>query len=90
MGSNWFTADHSLARYWSNGPDDVAKAMRQPIAPTFEARTLEDMSREEIEALEAHYRCPVAGRDSLPAFRSPAGSNTDTDQIIPPDRVAAL
>lgn len=61
---------HAWARYWSNGPEEVAKALSDPAVPVFGVRTLKDMDRGEIEAIEALYRCQVSERDTLPAFQS--------------------
>lgn len=62
--------DHGWSRYWSNGPEQVAQALAAPPVPVYGVRTLEDMNRSEIEAIEARYRCQVAGRESLPAFQN--------------------
>lgn len=69
---SWHAADHGWSRYWSNGPEEVAKALNTPADTIYGVRTLEDMDRSEIEAIEAQYRCQVAERDSLPAFRGSA------------------
>lgn len=68
MGS-WYASDHGWARYWSNGPEEVAKALSAPATPVYGVRTLKDMDRSEIEAIESLYRCQVAERESLPAFQ---------------------
>lgn len=68
---NWNAEDRGWARYWSNGPEEVAKALAAPAIPVYGVRTLEDMDRNEIEAIEARYRCQVAERDTLPAFQCP-------------------
>lgn len=66
---NGHTGDRGWSRYWSNGPEEVAKALSAPAIPVYGVRTLNDMDRHEIEAIEARYRCPVAERDTLPAFQ---------------------
>ncbi len=66
---NWHTADHGWSRYWSNGPEEVAKALAAPAIPVYGVRTLNDMDRREIEAIEAQYQCQVSERGSLPAFQ---------------------
>lgn len=66
---NWHIADRGWSRYWSNGPEEVAKALADPAIPVYGVRELKDMDRGEIEAIESRYRCPVAERDSLPAFQ---------------------
>ncbi len=67
---NWHTADHGWSRYWSNGPEEVAKALAAPAVPVYGVRTLKDMDRNEIEAIEARYCCQISGRENLPAFRT--------------------
>jgi hypothetical protein len=67
--SKWHAADQGWGTYWSNGPEQVANALSEAPTPIYGVRTLDDMSKAEVEALEAQYG-PVVQRDRLPAFRS--------------------
>jgi hypothetical protein len=66
----WLRIDYDWSTYWSNGPDEIKEALHEPLPPPSSVRTLEDMTPEEIEALEELYSAPVSCRELLPAFRS--------------------
>ena len=53
-------SDHGWARYWSNGPEQVAAALAEPNPPAGPVRTQAEMTDEEIAALERLYGCKVS------------------------------
>lgn len=63
----WFNTDHQWSRYWSNGAEQIADALkRAPDMGPGEIRTLSDMSENEIAELEKRYGCQVKPPDDGP------------------------
>ncbi len=59
-------SDHGLARYWSNGPEQIGPAMREPNPGPAQVRTQYEMSEAEKQAIEKRYGCKVR-REPEPA-----------------------
>lgn len=67
--NSWFRIDYDWSTYWSNGPDEIKEALHTPLPAPSSVRTLDDMTPDEIKALETRYNCPVACREPPPALR---------------------
>lgn len=63
-GSN---IDREWCRYWFNGPEQVAEALKTPAYRPRPVRTLDDMTPKEIREIEAHYQCKVKRNGSAQA-----------------------
>ena len=53
-------SDRGWAKYWSNGPEQVTAALKEPNPAPGQVRTQADMTEEEIAELERQYGCKVS------------------------------